>query len=227
MTDRKTTPEADAGLVRLDDERAVMDVLARSVFGLWTVVNDLTRLRPVSARRIASRSSARPASSPATGCTRRSATSAAELTRLGCDIVTGGGPGLMRAANEGAQLADPEGKQRSVGIRVELPFEQEVNDFVDQAYEHGTFFTRLHHFALVSDAFVVVPGGIGTRARDDADLAAAPGAEALRHAADLRRGHVERARRVGAALTCCAPTRRSRAPRTWRFRTASRTARRS
>jgi uncharacterized protein (TIGR00730 family) len=85
---------------------------------------------------------------------------AAELTRLGCDIVTGGGPGLMQAANEGALQADPE--RKSVGIRVELPFEQEVNPFVSQAYEHGTFFTRLHHFALVSDAFVVVPGGIGS-----------------------------------------------------------------
>jgi predicted Rossmann-fold nucleotide-binding protein len=49
-----------------------------------------------------------------------------------------------------------------VGIRVELPFEQDVNPFVEQAFEHETFFTRLHHFVLASDAFVVVPGGIGT-----------------------------------------------------------------
>ena len=49
-----------------------------------------------------------------------------------------------------------------MGIRIELPFEQEVNPFVDQAFEHGTFFTRLHHFVIASDAFVVVPGGIGT-----------------------------------------------------------------
>ena len=45
---------------------------------------------------------------------------------------------------------------------MELPFEQDVNAFVSQGYEHRTFFTRLHHFVLVSDAFVVVPGGIGT-----------------------------------------------------------------
>jgi hypothetical protein len=51
---------------------------------------------------------------------------------------------------------------RSVGIRVELPFEQEINPFVGQVYEHPTFFSRLHHFMIVSDAFVVVPGGIGT-----------------------------------------------------------------
>ena len=88
---------------------------------------------------------------------------AAELTRLGCDIVTGGGPGLMQAANEGVKLADPDGtRQKSVGIRVELPFEQDVNAFVTDAFEHKTFFTRLHHFVLVSDAFIVTPGGIGT-----------------------------------------------------------------
>ena len=45
---------------------------------------------------------------------------------------------------------------------MELPFEQEVNPFVEQAFEHGTFFTRLQHFVIASDAFVVVPGGIGT-----------------------------------------------------------------
>ena len=49
-----------------------------------------------------------------------------------------------------------------MGIRVELPFEQDANPFVEQAFEHGTFFTRLHHFVIASDAFVVVPGGIGT-----------------------------------------------------------------
>ena len=57
---------------------------------------------------------------------------------------------------------DVAGASASVGIRVELPFEQDVNPFVEQAFEHETFFTRLHHFVLASDAFVVVPGGIGT-----------------------------------------------------------------
>src|SRR5262249_54402659 len=68
----------------------------------------------------------------------------------------------MEAANEGVRLADPDGTRRSVGIRVELPFEQDVNAFVTQAFEHRTFFTRLHQFVLMSDAFVVAPGGIGT-----------------------------------------------------------------
>jgi predicted Rossmann-fold nucleotide-binding protein len=54
------------------------------------------------------------------------------------------------------------GAPGSIGIRVELPFEQDVNPFVEQAFDHETFFTRLHHFVIASDAFVVVPGGIGT-----------------------------------------------------------------
>src|SRR5215468_7663838 len=72
----------------------------------------------------------------------------------------------MQAANEGAASVNaPAGsprRNRSIGIRVELPFEQEVNPFVEQAFEHKTFFSRLHHFVLTSDAYVVSPGGIGT-----------------------------------------------------------------
>src|SRR5262245_65012029 len=79
---------------------------------------------------------------------------------MGCESSTGCGPGLMQAANEGAATA-PE-RARSVGIRVDLPFEQDVNAFVTQAFEHRTFFTRLHQFVLASDAFIVAPGGIGT-----------------------------------------------------------------
>ena len=59
-------------------------------------------------------------------------------------IVTGGGPGLMQAANAGAQEAQAGERVHSIGMRVELPFEQEVNPFVEPAFEHRTFFTRLH-----------------------------------------------------------------------------------
>jgi predicted Rossmann-fold nucleotide-binding protein len=47
-------------------------------------------------------------------------------------------------------------------INIELPFEQSVNPFVTQAFTHRTFFSRLHHFMIMSDAFVVTPGGIGS-----------------------------------------------------------------
>jgi hypothetical protein len=68
--------------------------------------------------------------------------------------------GLMQAANEGAATA-PE-RAQSVGIRVDLPFERDMNAFVTETFEHRTFFTRLHQFVLTSDAFIVAPGGIGT-----------------------------------------------------------------
>jgi hypothetical protein len=84
------------------------------------------------------------------------------LTGMGCDIITGGGPGLMQAANEGACEANSGKDDTSIGIRIALPFEQDINPFVQQSFEHETFFTRLHHFVLASDAFIVAPGGIGT-----------------------------------------------------------------
>jgi len=158
-----TTPDAGSSeLVPLDDEQRVLDLVTSSVFKLWETVNSLTRLRPTkrSRYRVTIFGSARV---PTDHWVYRAVRDlAAELTRLDCVIVTGGGPGLMQAANEGVHVANPDAQQDSLGIRIELPFEQDVNAFVTDAFEHGTFFTRLHHFVLVSDAFVVVPGGIGT-----------------------------------------------------------------
>jgi len=148
--------------ISLGDEARVVAALRESVQGLWEVVNNLTRLRPTKRPefRVTIFGSARIASDHWVYAAVRDL--AAELARMGCGIVTGGGPGLMQAANEGAALAGPEAQARSIRIRVHLPFEQEVNAFVGEAYAHRTFFSRLHHFVLVSDAFVVVPGGIGT-----------------------------------------------------------------
>lgn len=157
------TPPADGSLVPLSDERAALDILTKSLFGLWDTVNNLTRLRPTKKDRYRVTVFGSARVKPDHWVYTAVRDLAAELTRLGCDIVTGGGPGLMQAANEGVKQADPDGVlQKSVGIRVELPFEQDVNAFVTEAFEHKTFFTRLHHFVLVSDAFVVTPGGIGT-----------------------------------------------------------------
>ena len=85
-----------------------------------------------------------------------------QLAERGCDIVSGGGPGLMAAANEGSQLGDPNDETKSIGIRIALPFEKEPNPFVEQVYTHQTFYTRLHQFVRLSNAFVVVGGGLGT-----------------------------------------------------------------
>src|SRR6476620_10880452 len=148
-------------IVRLSDEDAAVELLERAVTGLWEVVNELTRFRRTTRQnyRVTIFGSAR--LKPGTPAYDGVKQLAAELTKMGCDIISGGGPGLMQAANEGAQSIE-KAIHRSVGIRVELPFEQEINPFVGQAYEHRTFFSRLHHFMIISDAFVVVPGGIGT-----------------------------------------------------------------
>ena len=145
--------------VSLADEEAVKKVLIDSVLQLWDVVNNLTRLRPSrnDRYRVTIFGSAR--AKPGTVAYEETKRAAKALAAMGCDIITGGGPGLMQAANEGV---DGSGDARSMGIRVDLPFEQEANPFVGLAYEHRTFFTRLHHFVLASDAFIVAPGGIGT-----------------------------------------------------------------
>ena len=149
-------------IVKLSDEDATVALLERAVTGLWEVVNDLTRIRRTTRQnyRVTIFGSAR--LQPGTLAYDSVKQLAAALTKMGCDIMSGGGPGLMQAANEGALSVDPEALHRSVGIRIDLPFEQAINPFVGQAYEHRTFFSRLHHFMIISDAFVVVPGGIGT-----------------------------------------------------------------
>jgi len=154
-----TTEAVGSGAVSLNDEEAVKKVLVDSVLGLWDVVNNLTRLKPShrDRYRVTIFGSAR--AKPGTIAYEETKRAAKMLAEMGCDIITGGGPGLMQAANAGVDLA---GEAKSMGIRVDLPFEQEVNPFVELAYEHKTFFTRLHHFVLASDAFIVAPGGIGT-----------------------------------------------------------------
>lgn len=148
--------------ISLADEDAVRQLLSTTVLNLWDIVNQLTRLRPSKNEhfRVTIFGSAR--AQPGTFVYEEVRRLAAALAEMDCDIITGGGPGLMQAANEGASAAKAPQRNRSVGIRIELPFEQDVNPFVTTAFEHKTFFTRLHHFVLTSDAFVVVPGGIGT-----------------------------------------------------------------
>jgi uncharacterized protein (TIGR00730 family) len=147
-------------VVSLANEDAVKQVVVDSILGLWDVVNNLTRLQPTrrGRYRVTIFGSAR--AKPGTFAYEETKRVAAALSEMGCDIITGGGPGLMQAANEGTAIVGVE--DDSLGIRVDLPFEQEVNSFVERAFEHRTFFTRLHHFVLASDAFIVAPGGIGT-----------------------------------------------------------------
>ena len=153
-------PARSSTSISLSDEERVKQVLVDSVLGLWDVVNNLTRLKPSERDRYRVTIFGSARAKPGTFGYDEAKRMAAALAAMGCDIITGGGPGLMQAANEGA--ASSSGTSHSVGIRVDLPFEQEVNAFVTEAFEHRTFFTRLHQFVLTSDAFLVAPGGIGT-----------------------------------------------------------------
>lgn len=80
------------------------------------------------------------------------------LARSGFGIVTGGGPGIMEAANKGAQ----EGGSISIGCNIELPFEQHLNPYIDIALDFNYFFVRKTMFIKYAEGFVIFPGGFGT-----------------------------------------------------------------
>lgn len=82
------------------------------------------------------------------------------LASKNVDIVTGGGPGLMEAANAGAK--EGSGDSRSFGLHIELPFEADTNSHLDVKYHHRRFSSRLDEFMRISHAVVITPGGIGT-----------------------------------------------------------------
>lgn len=82
----------------------------------------------------------------------------ARLHEAGYAVITGGGPGIMEAANKGCD----ENGGLSVGLGIELPFEQKLNDHLDIGLEFRYFFVRKTMFVKYSQAFVVLPGGFGT-----------------------------------------------------------------
>lgn len=83
-----------------------------------------------------------------------------KLAKAGYGVITGGGPGVMEAGNKGAQ----EGGGKSVGLNIDLPFEQNHNPYIDQEHnlEFDYFFVRKVVFVKYSQGFVVLPGGFGT-----------------------------------------------------------------
>jgi len=85
---------------------------------------------------------------------------AKRLAEEGYGIITGGGPGIMEAANKGAQ----EGNTDSIGLNIDLPFEQEANPYIDpdKLIDFRYFFVRKVMFIKYAQAFVVMPGGFGT-----------------------------------------------------------------
>jgi len=82
------------------------------------------------------------------------------ISEMGFGIISGAGPGIMEAANKGAKLA----KGKSIGLRINLPFEQFTNEYVDDEYllKFDYFFVRKLMFQKYSQGFIVMPGGYGT-----------------------------------------------------------------
>jgi uncharacterized protein (TIGR00730 family) len=167
MTDPKTTtPELEA----LRETQAKKDgrtvdpthILDKAIYQLWETINDLDQIQPerVEHYRVSIFGSSRiRRGDPIYDEVKKLSF---ELSKMGVDIVTGGGPGLMEAANSGAVEGQHESHSRSYGLAIHLATEESANPFVDKVFRHRTFFSRLHHFVRLSSAFIVMPGGVGT-----------------------------------------------------------------
>ena len=137
-------------------------ILDKAIYQLWETINDLDQIQPerVEHYRVSIFGSSRiRRGDPIYDEVKKLSY---ELAHMGIDIVTGGGPGLMEAANSGAIEGQIESHARSFGLAIHLPSEEQSNPFVDKVFRHRTFFSRLHHFVRLSSAFIVMPGGIGT-----------------------------------------------------------------
>ncbi|HYC60560.1 MAG TPA: TIGR00730 family Rossman fold protein [Thermoanaerobaculia bacterium] len=162
---KTTTPELEElRATQAAKKRPAADpthILDKAIYQLWETINDLDQIQPerVEHYRVSIFGSSRIRRGDPIYEEVKKLSS--ELARIGIDIVTGGGPGLMEAANSGAREGQ-NANTRSFGLAIHLPTEEAANPFVDKVFRHRTFFSRLHHFIRLSSAFIVMPGGIGT-----------------------------------------------------------------
>jgi uncharacterized protein (TIGR00730 family) len=164
--ERTTTPQLEAlRNAQAGKKRTTVDpshILDKAIYQLWETINDLDQIQPerVEHYRVSIFGSSRiRRGDPIYDEVKKLSH---DLSKMGIDIVTGGGPGLMEAANAGAVEGQIESHARSFGLAIHLPSEEAANPFVDKVFRHRTFFSRLHHFIRLSSAFIVMPGGIGT-----------------------------------------------------------------
>jgi uncharacterized protein (TIGR00730 family) len=139
----------------------LVQVIDGSVAQLWETIESLERLQPRNLERfrVSIFGSARiDGSHPLYG---EAQELAQRLAEAGCDIVTGGGGGLMRAVDQGASRGAVR-HPADGDLPVRLVTDGESTPFVERVYRHRTFFSRLHHFVRLSSAFIVFPGGIGS-----------------------------------------------------------------
>src|SRR3954452_4403222 len=160
-----TTPQLEALRKGQARKRSTVDpthILDKAIYQLWETINDLDQIQPerVEHYRVSIFGSSRiRRGDPIYEEVKKLSY---ELAKMGIDIVTGGGPGLMEAANAGAMEGQVDSHARSFGLAIHLPTEEGANPFVNKVFRHRTFFSRLHHFVRLSSAFIVMPGGIGT-----------------------------------------------------------------
>jgi len=160
-----TTPELEELRRGQAKKKSAVDpthILDKAIYQLWETINDLDQIQPerVEHFRVSIFGSSRIQRGDPIYEEVKSLSF--ELARMGIDIVTGGGPGLMEAANSGATEGQIESRARSFGLAIHLPTEEQANPFVNKVFRHRTFFSRLHHFVRLYSAFIVMPGGIGT-----------------------------------------------------------------
>src|ERR1043166_4456729 len=162
---KTTTPQLEELRKTQTAKRASVDpthILDKAIYQLWETINDLDQIQPerVEHYRVSIFGSSRiRRGDPIYEEVKKLSY---ELAKMGIDIVTGGGPGLMEAANAGAMEGQVDSHARSFGLAIHLPTEEQANPFVNKVFRHRTFFSRLHHFVRLSSAFIVFPGGIGT-----------------------------------------------------------------
>lgn len=162
---KTTTPQLEVlrkGQKRKKSQIDPAHILDKAIYQLWETINDLDQIQPerVEHYRVSVFGSSRiQRGDPIYEEVKKLCF---ELAKMGADIVTGGGPGLMEAANAGAMEGQVNSRSRSFGLSIHLPTEESANPFVNKVFRHRTFFSRLHHFIRLSSAFIVFPGGIGT-----------------------------------------------------------------
>ena len=147
---KKAFSEKDWNEIKTSDSWQIFKILSEFVDGFET----LSKIGPC----VSVFGSAR--TKPSTRYYKLAEDVGAKLTQNGYGVITGGGPGIMEAANKGAKKA----KGKSVGLNIVLPFEQEANKYIDpdKVINFNYFFVRKVMFMKYSQGFIVLPGGFGT-----------------------------------------------------------------